>query len=283
MSSNAEALRIDRHWIGAPASGFNPTLALAAIAVPGFAIGVAAIGAGALPAVPGVLWQTFCLYLSFTVLHESMHGTAHRSRKVCRNLGRVCGLMLASPLPLFWGVHHAHHSHTNDGERDPDLFAATGPAWMRSLTGLLGLYFYRRHFYGQPLWRDAADRREAIGSDLLLAALLVGTLATVPTLVLTAWLAPVTLVALLLKYTFDYLPHHPNTRMRGRFHDTRIVPGRIGNILLLGQNYHLVHHLWPTVPWFRNRRLFEEIEPELRERHCAIGWNSLPEPGGSPD
>ena len=273
MKTKAEILKIDRRWIGAPDSRFNPTVALFLIAGPGFALGAFAMGTGALPVLAGIFWQTFCLYLSFTVLHDAMHGTAHRSKKVGNNLGRVCGLMLFTPLPLFRGVHHAHHGHTNDPERDPDLFYTSGSAWMWTLTSMAGLYFYRWHFYQKSLWRNPAERREAITSDVLLGILLVGALAAAPSLVLAAWLVPVTLVTFWLKYTFDYLPHHPHTQ-QGRFYDTRISPGRIANVLLLGQNYHLIHHLWTTVPWYRYQQVFQEVEPELRKRQCPIGWDT---------
>ena len=268
-----QTLEIDRRWIGAPKTRFNPTLGLFLVAVPGFALGAVAIGTGALPVLPGVLWQAVCLYLSFTVLHDAMHCTAHRSKQVGNGMGRVCGLMLFTPLALFRGVHHAHHGHTNNRERDPDLYVTPGSAWVWTLTSLLGFYRYRWHFYRNHLWRNAAGRHEAIVSDVLLASLLVGGLVAAPSLVLAAWLAPVTLVTFFLKYTFDYLPHNPHTQ-RGRFYDTRNAPGRVANVLLLGQNYHGIHHLWTTVPWYHYQQVFREIEPQLRERQCPIGWNT---------
>ena len=45
-----------------------------------------------------------------------------------------------------------------------------------------------------------------------------------------------------------------------------------GNALLLGQNYHLIHHLWTTIPWYRYQRVFERIEGDLAERGARIEW-----------
>jgi fatty acid desaturase len=47
------------------------------------------------------------------------------------------------------------------------------------------------------------------------------------------------------------------------------------------------HHLWTTIPWYRCQEVFESIEPELRARQCAIGWDSravapLAEPDDAP-
>ena len=49
------------------------------------------------------------------------------------------------------------------------------------------------------------------------------------------------------------------------------MPGALGNIALLGQNYHLVHHLWATIPWYRYQRAFRALESELRARGCDVG------------
>ena len=74
MQSKTPAIKIDRRWIGAPDTPFSPTAALFTVAVLGFGLGAIAIAAEALPVIPGVLWQALCLYLSFTVLHDAMHG-----------------------------------------------------------------------------------------------------------------------------------------------------------------------------------------------------------------
>lgn len=31
----------------------------------------------------------------------------------------------------------------------------------------------------------------------------------------------------------------------------------------MGQNYHLVHHLWPSVPWYRYKPTYERMKPLL--------------------
>jgi fatty acid desaturase len=270
----AKAIKIDRRWIGAPERAWNPTTSLFALAVGGFGVGAAAMLAGVLPAVPGVLWLAVCMYLSFTVLHDAMHGTAHRSKAVGNAMGRICGLLLMAPLPLFRGVHHAHHGHTNDPDRDPDLVVAAGPAWLRPLALASTLFAYRWHFYRQRLWRDPASLREAVAMDVALFGFLVWAFVWGPAAwVLLLWIAPLMLAAFWLAFAFDYLPHYPHSQ-QGRYYDTRVYPGRLANLLFLGQNYHLIHHLWTTIPWYRYQAVFESIEPELRERECAIGWRS---------
>jgi len=59
---------------------------------------------------------------------------------------------------------------------------------------------------------------------------------------------------------------------QARYHATRILPGRVLNLLLLGQNYHLVHHLWSTIPWYRYQRVYEQVGPALAARGARVGW-----------
>tara|TARA_Y100001978_G_scaffold195175_1_gene203115 strand:- start:701 stop:997 length:297 start_codon:yes stop_codon:yes gene_type:complete len=31
----------------------------------------------------------------------------------------------------------------------------------------------------------------------------------------------------------------------------------------MGQNYHLIHHLWPSIPWFEYKIAYEKTKPLL--------------------
>ena len=72
-----------------------------------------------------------------------------------------------------------------------------------------------------------------------------------------------------LVYAFDYLPHYPFTSTE-RYENTRIQAGRLRHFLLLGQNYHLIHHLWVSVPWFSYREVFNDLEIQLRAHGARI-------------
>ena len=108
--------------------------------------------------------------------------------------------------------------------------------------------------------------------EIILVAALVASLVTGTfSLVATHWFGPALLAILFLALTFDFLPHYPYDS-RARFLDTRIYPSRFFNAVLLGQNYHLIHHLWTTIPWYRYQRVFRAIRPELEARGSRIGW-----------
>lgn len=273
-------IRVERAWVGAPAGPLlaNPNVwLLAGVLLTMGAASLAYVG-GHLGAVATVLVDTVAIYVVFTVLHESIHGIAHPEKRTNDLLGRIAGLLLMVSWPLFRAVHLEHHSHTNDAERDPDLVVARQPRWAVPLWCLAIDLSYRRHYFGRRLWRSRADLAEAVGMEALLLGVFVAAYATgwLGT-VLVVWILPGVLALVTLAFLFDFLPHYPYDS-RTRYFDTRIYPGRLLNVLLLGQNYHLIHHLWTTIPWFRYQRVFAEIEAPLRERGARIGWTVPPLP-----
>lgn len=277
LRSKAARIEVQREWLGAPAGTLgNPTFWLFVATAIGFCLVTATHLAGGLPIAATVVLNAVAIYVGFTVMHESMHGIAHANRTVNRWLGRVSGLLLTVPMPLFRAVHYEHHAHTNDTERDPDIFLAQSPWWLLPLSSLGVLVEYRRHFYGRKLWRRNGDLYTALLTDTALVAVLAASAATGHLgSLMVVWLGPAMLAIVFLAMSFDYLPHYPYDSAE-RYHDTRIQPGRVANALLLGQNYHLVHHLWTTIPWYRYQRVFAVIRPELEQRGARIGWLSSP-------
>jgi len=266
-------IKVAREWIGAPAGTLkNPTFWLFVVATGALAFGIAGYLLGQLPMAATTAINATSFYLLFTVMHDSMHRTAHESRFINDLLGRLSALPLTVTMPLFRAVHYEHHSHTNDPERDPDLIVNRGPRWALPFWCLAIVVEYRRHYFGRRMWRDRSDLIEAIAMECLLLGTIVlaavtGTLSTLA----IVWLGPALIAVTVLALCFDFLPHYPYAS-RERYLDTRVYPGRILNALLLGQNYHLIHHLWTTIPWYRYQRVFGEVEDELVERGARIEW-----------
>ncbi|MFQ5457169.1 MAG: fatty acid desaturase [Myxococcota bacterium] len=275
-------IRIQQAWVGAPAGPWTPTIGLFVITTGGYAALAAAYLRGAVSAPVTVVLGGILIYLGFTVLHDGVHRTGHRNRALNNAMARVCGLLLTVPFPLFRGVHLEHHAHTNDPSRDPDFIVSRRPRWLLPLWCLAVTVDYRRKFYGNRLWRKRGDLVETVAVEILIVAILGACLATGHAIdLLVLWFIPGTLAVLFLAFAFDFLPHHPHSEQT-RYYDTRIYPGRLLNWLLLGQNYHLVHHLWTTIPWYRYQRVYRALEGDLRVRECPIGWDRIataPPPG----
>lgn len=270
-SADRTRLVVPAELRGAPevATLKNPTIWLFAATVALWTLGWVGYLGGTLPGWAAVAVNAVAAYLGFTVFHESVHRTAHRRRLLNDALGWLPALMLTFTYPVFRSCHLQHHAHTNDPDLDPDLWVANRPAWLRPIW-LLGTAVHYRRLYLRHGWGTPAARRAQIALDTVLVLSL--PIALVTGYVSEVWVlywAPTLVAGLFMFYAFDYLPHHPHTSTE-RYHDTRIQPGRIRHALLLAQNYHLIHHLWVSVPWFRYRTVFTHVEDGLRSKGASI-------------
>jgi fatty acid desaturase len=83
------------------------------------------------------------------------------------------------------------------------------------------------------------------------------------------WVVPGLVAATLLAFAFDWVPHHPHS-VQGRYVDTRIVAFPMLTLPMLWQNYHLIHHLYPRIPFYRYGACFRELRPELESKGAPI-------------
>lgn len=248
----------------------NPTAGLLLVTLGLVTAGTVGYVQGWLPAWGTVLVNATGMYLGFTVLHEAVHRTGHRSKAINDAMGWAPGLLLFFTLPMFRTCHSKHHANTNDPANDPDHSVSKQPAWLRVWWLFFTVFNYRRLYYGRRWWRSGRELAVQAVADLALASGFVWVVAAGPT---STWavvhVIPVVLAGMFLFYTFDYLPHYPFDSGE-RYHDTRIQPGRLRHAILLGQNYHLIHHLWVTIPWYRYRDVFDLLEDDLVAQGARI-------------
>jgi fatty acid desaturase len=72
----------------------------------------------------------------------------------------------------------------------------------------------------------------------------------------------------------QWLPHHPHNET-DRYRNTRVNVFTLSTQTLLEQDHHLMHHLFPRVPWYRYRRLFTEMRPLLEKNNARIEGRRL--------
>lgn len=253
------------------------TLLLLAGILLGYALVIPAAMQGYLPYPLATLVCAYLAYASFTVMHDAGHGSliqvGSRLKKLEAMIGWLASIpLLIAPYRLFQKIHDRHHAFTNDPERDPDHYSF-GDKWY--LVVLNSLFIpLQYHIMSVTTLRHLKVIRATYSSSLLYLVLVVGSLAMLASSgyareVMYFAVAPAIIAVFFLAMFFDYIPHHPHKSL-GRYHNTRIFPGRIGNIVLLGQNYHLIHHLYPRVPWYRYVDVYQRILPELEARRAPI-------------
>ena len=93
-------------------------------------------------------------------------------------------------------------------------------------------------------------------------------------LVLVIYLIPERIAVVLLAWWFDWLPHHglAETQRENRYRATRARVGMewLFTPLMLSQNYHLVHHLHPSIPFYRYVAAWRRNEEAYLDREPAI-------------
>ncbi|MFT7372522.1 MAG: ferredoxin-NADP reductase/fatty acid desaturase [Oleiphilaceae bacterium] len=237
-----------------------------------------------------------CSYLafaSFTVMHDAGHGSIFNLGSALKPLESLIGWiasipMLIVPYRIFQKIHDRHHAFTNDPERDPDYIGEPS-TWFGLL---LSLYYtpIKYHVMSLTSLRHIKVISDTYASSMVYIVVVYGSLITITlngyTLEVVCFaLIPVGIALFFLVMFFDYVPHHPHKSL-GRFQNTRIFEGRFLNCVLLGQNYHLIHHLYPRLPWYKYEGVYAEILPELVYNGAPlekIGFSKRPSFMSSPN
>jgi beta-carotene hydroxylase len=245
----------DRAWTERPpASLSNPTLVLFLAAIGGAAAATAAAVAGALPLAVAATVNGLALYALYTVTHEAVHGTAHPHHGINRWLGRISAVLEGMTFPLFRIVHLQHHAFTNDPDRDPDYVVGKTPRWLLPIWLAVRLTHDNSFVIRSRLWRH---KRKGLVEHLVTMGLQFATVTALSVAgygraVVMLWLVPAVVAGVVLHVTVALLVHYPHTSQHP-LEDTQVFPGTLWEVLTLGQNYHLVHHLWTNIPWYRYR------------------------------
>ena len=260
-----------------------PTLALALI-LPLTFIAVAILGfTRTVPVWTCTPILALVSYAHYTLVHESIHGNViSRPRNLAwvnTVVGWVGSLGLGIGWPILLRTHLLHHSHTNT-ERDPDIFVKGTLAqlivkWARGLISAFIPIFMARFI--DPDGYARLDRVFSRADVIQASAVTFVTLVLFITAIFTGhtfdwlclWFLPTRLGILILNIFFQWLPHYPFDRTE-RYHNTRISLWFGGTLVLLQQNLHLMHHLWPSVPFYNYARLYRALHPVLQAEGSRI-------------
>lgn len=230
---------------------------------------------------------SFLVYLSYTVLHESVHGSITGSNESLRWVNKALGYMAAwivmIPLTAHRHEHIAHHRHTNDEHNDPDFHVgAMRNSLPAAVAAALRAWVSQFTFYAKNRWASAPRRQNAVLCLEAAAALLprlgviaAGYWAEGLALFVVGWL----IGAMVLLYLFAYIVHRPHDRV-GRYRDTStiLLPRALHTPLTwlwMFQNYHSIHHLFPRVPFYKYAELFEDIEELMDAKGAPVYRTTL--------
>jgi fatty acid desaturase len=226
-----------------------------------------------------------CLYAG---QHEMSHRTAFRSRWLNDWVGAAIGFLSIYPSRWDRYFHFAHHRHTQDPARDPELLGR-GPYTPTSYAlYVIGItYWYGR---ARSTLRIAAGRLPAYSTSYLTppqrrevilearwhvvgyAAILAVSVALHSWAAVVFWLAPM----LLFKWVHNLQntgEHTCLTHEQDTLRNTRTLRGPwLVRWLVWNMSYHTAHHTFPGIPFFALPELNREIQTRLGEPLPGAGY-----------
>jgi fatty acid desaturase len=236
-----------------------------------------------------LLWLPLSVFLGFTafnftvLLHEVVHHTVFDSRRPAAD--RLLGWLYAVPSGIsasqFTRWHLDHHAELGSFEDDPKrahLSPKINARWFKLLycsPALFPIYFRAARkesaTYPEPLQRQiAVERRVSIVAHLTVLAL-IWTLAGAGA-ALRAYIIPVFFV-FPIAFTLNRLGQHYDIDPTDPTKWTTLVRGHwFWDFTFLNSNYHLEHHYFAGVPFYRLPALQRALVP-FYERH-GMRWQN---------
>ena len=229
------------------------------------------------------LWQAVLvlhgvqIVFLFTLLHETVHDTPFKSLALNRVVGWVCGFLIFLPPLWFRYFHLAHHRHTHDPEKDPELQGKTAETISRYLWVVSGIPVWIFHF--KTLLINAcgkADdpflpastlkrvRNEAQIMLLIYAAILGVSIYYASSVLFWVWIIPIILgqpfLRLYLMAEHGRCPHVANMLENTRTTFTNSIV----RWLAWNMPYHAEHHAYPSVPFHKLPEFHKVAKEHLR-------------------
>ncbi|MEL6608480.1 MAG: fatty acid desaturase [Pseudomonadota bacterium] len=219
----------------------------------------------------------------YAAQHELSHATVFATRKVNEVFGRLIGFAMIFPRDFDQVMHFAHHSHTQDWERDGELVRepytlTTYLLWLSGVTywrnRVVGVIRRARGIIVEPYIREQEEAKIIRESRLHLAGYGVIALVSVLTgswAALTFWIIPMVLTKPVhqLQNTIEHLGLTHEDDILNNTRSTRT--NAVMRWLCWQMPYHTAHHAFPSVPFWKLRDLNDKIEDKQGEVH-RMGW-----------
>ncbi len=252
-----------------------PTILMSVVCPIGIGLFSTLMMQGALPAWLAFILNTYLLISCFTPLHESVHGNMilpnGQLAWLNKLFGFITGGLLFLPFHLFTFVHISHHRFSNN-DKDPDFWLHSG-SYVEAMSKCAAaiphylLCYWHAYTASPKVFKD-----NAVGMLGTLAVFALPVIIAMqgyigPLLIL--WVGPAVLAVGVLNF-LHWTLHRPYTR-RGRFRDANILRadgglGRFLNVIYQMQNYHLIHHLFPRIPFYLQIKAFDELQATIKTR-----------------
>ncbi len=230
----------------------------------------------------------------FTLEHETTHQTPFASAKLCDWVGRLCGVVLLLPFEWFRYFHLAHHRHTNDPEKDPELLSGGKPdTWRAYLLNVSGFGYWTKlprqlwvNATGQacaPYIPDRAKPRLQREARVMLGLYALAALSLLVTpLLFWIWVLPMLLGQPFLRL-YLLAEHSRCAFVANMLENTRTTyTNRFLRFIAWNMPFHAEHHAAPQVPFHQLPALnahLRDVLAQTADGYAAYTRDSLSQLG----
>jgi omega-6 fatty acid desaturase (delta-12 desaturase) len=234
---------------------------------------------------------------NFCIVHECGHGSVSASRSVNLIVGHYASVLCFMPFFPWKYIHQKHHVWVGNPDRDPAganlkrwrkegrvpwLLRASWKTWWP-----LGALAQHLVFWSYPLVLAREDRSkipQCAASVLLLPVSYLALHWLWPSVFRFSNFALAFVIYLFIEELVN-LPHHFDLF---RFEErlplwdqwkaarTCYYPLFVSELLVLNFNFHVEHHLYPSLPWYRLREARKLVRERIGSGYneaVGIGWN----------
>ena len=264
--------------------GFQwPTLALSVFLIFMTLMGSWLAATGIIPLWLAMISNSFWIAQGYTVAHECAHRNLHGHHQKFRWLNDVFGIasffFTLHSYTVHCHVHRLHHAHTNDRTRDTDAWVSDAPNLPMGIFRSLAFYFHT-NFFVFKIFHLVHDKKRFVIRAAIETAIPVGAALVLAAIgywreVLMLWALPTIFSFAIVSFAIDWIPHHVEDKS-DEIKATMIIKppetlgGKVFSALYNNHNYHLVHHLVPSVPWYAQKRIFDKAELLLNQSGARI-------------
>jgi len=215
----------------------------------------------------------------YVTSHEAMHSNIARPgtklRWVNEWVGKVSTIPIVFPFSMARLMHLEHHYHCNDPVKDPDYtdeapnaLMAWYKTWYNRQPGVDGsIHHYKRILAEMGTAEADKALKDTMKLQLLFMAVLF-TMAWTGYAIEAAliWWLPRHIGLSYIRFYLSWAPHHPREGKTSRYEQANIFKSRLGHVMSMGMETHLIHHLYPSIPNHRTKAAYLALKPVLAKR-----------------
>jgi beta-carotene hydroxylase len=219
----------------------------------------------------------------YVTSHEAMHSNIARKGEKLRWLNELCGqistLIIVVPFSMQRLMHLEHHYHCNDPLKDPDYpdeapnaWAAIYKTWYNRQPRVDGsIHAYKRVLASMGTPEAERSLRETLVLQLVfMAALFTMAWSGYAIEAALLWWLPRHIGLSYIRFYLSWAPHHPREGRTGRYENTYVFKSKLGHVLSMAMETHIVHHLYPGIPNHRTRAAYFALKPILKARGVDV-------------